>query len=88
MHKTPNPNNPQTDWPIQPTRQNKNYDVYCASSVINNPAIAALVNVLTAPVSIALNATREISPARDGASCASTPIWLPREPMLAKPQRA
>ena len=56
--------------------------------VINNPAILALVKVLIAPVNIALIATREISPARDGANCASTPIWFPSEPMLAKPQRA
>ena len=40
---------------------------YCLSSVINRPAIVALVNVLIAPVSIALNATRETSPDRDGA---------------------
>lgn len=42
-------------------------EIYCCSSVINSPAIAALVKVLTAPVNIALIATRETSPARDGA---------------------
>ena len=72
---------------------NNNYtytydEMYCCSSVINSPAIAALVKVLIAPVNMALIATRETSPARDGAIWASTPIWLPSEPMLAKPQRA
>jgi hypothetical protein len=42
-------------------------EMYCCSLVINSPAIAALVKVLTAPVNIALIATRETSPARDGA---------------------
>lgn len=50
--------------------------------------MVALVKVLIAPVSMALTATRETSALRPGESCASTPIWLPREPMLAKPQRA
>jgi hypothetical protein len=56
--------------------------------VINNPAIDALVNVLSAPVIIALNATRETSALRPGEIWASTPIWLPRDPMLAKPHSA
>lgn len=50
--------------------------------------MAALVNILMAPVNMALTATRETSPARDGANCANTPIWLPSEPMLANPHRA
>jgi len=62
--------------------------VYCPSFVISSPAIAALDRVLSAPVSMALMATRETSALRPGAICAKTPIWLPREPMLAKPQRA
>lgn len=48
----------------------------------------ALVNVLNAPVNMALTATRATSPLRPGAICANTPIWLPREPMLANPQSA
>ena len=62
--------------------------VKAASFVIRRPAIVALVKVLIAPVIMALTATRETSPDRLGASCASTPIWLPREPMLANPQSA
>lgn len=50
-------------------KQNEiNYVVYCFSSVINKPAIAALVRVLMAPVNMALTATRETSPAREGAN--------------------
>ena len=48
----------------------------------------ALVNVLMAPVMSAERASRDTSPERAGEICDRTPIWVPREPMLAKPQSA
>ena len=48
--------------------------IYIFSSVMSIPAIAALVNVLRAPVIIALNATREKSALRPGETWARTPI--------------
>lgn len=80
--KSPNPPNQTNPQPDELATK------YCFSSVISNPAIVALVNVLIAPVSIALTATRDTSALRPGEICASTPIWLPREPIFAKPQRA
>lgn len=72
------------------------YTIYCPDpgvnncrwSVTNKPAMLALLKVLRAPVNMALIATRDTSPLRCGASWDKTPIWLPREPMLAKPHRA
>ena len=47
----------------------------------------ALVNVDSAPLISALNASLLTSPALPGAICDNTPICVPREPILAKPQR-
>ena len=40
------------------------------------------------PQIIAESATREMILALDGAMALSTPIWIPTDPKLAKPQRA
>ena len=43
------------------------------------------VNVDSTPENKADNATRETSPARDGAICERTPICVPKEPKLPNP---
>lgn len=57
------------------------------SSNTNIPAIAALLSVLKMPVIKALTASPATSPVLPGAICESTPICVPREPMLPKPHR-
>jgi len=52
------------------------------------PAIDALVNVEMTPEINADNATLATRPLRLGASWESTPIWMPTEEMLPKPQTA
>lgn len=64
------------------------YEKNCCSSVINRPAILAELSVLKIPVMSALTATLETSPDLAGEICESTPICVPREPMLPKPHRA
>lgn len=61
---------------------------YAAWSVTSSPATLALVSVEMAPLISALSATRDTSPLRPGDICDSTPICVPREPMLAKPHSA
>ncbi len=53
--------------------------------VTNMPAIEAEVRVESTPENRADRATLETSPAREGAICERTPIWVPREPKLPKP---
>jgi hypothetical protein len=43
------------------------------------------VKVDSTPENKALRATRETSPAREGAICERTPICVPKEPKLPKP---
>jgi hypothetical protein len=43
------------------------------------------VKVESTPENKALRATRETSPAREGAICERTPICVPKEPKLPKP---
>lgn len=52
------------------------------------PAIAALVSVLTTPLMSELSATLATRPPLPGASCDSTPIWMPTDEMLPKPHSA
>ena len=59
-----------------------------AWSVTTRPATDAEVRVEIAPEMRAEMASLETSPPRPGATCESTPIWVPTEPKLAKPQRA
>jgi hypothetical protein len=49
------------------------------------PAILALVNVDKTPENKAESATRETSPAREGAIWDNTPICVPRDPKLPNP---
>lgn len=62
--------------------------VYFDASTISMPAIAALVSVEMTPEINAESATFATRPARSGASWESTPIWMPTEEMLPKPQTA
>ena len=62
--------------------------MYAAWSVTSKPAILALVRVLNAPEINAEMASLLTSPLRLGAIWESTPICVPNEPMLAKPQSA
>lgn len=62
--------------------------VNCFWLVTTNPATEAEVRVDMAPEIRAEKASLLTSPARVGASCDNTPIWVPREPRLANPQRA
>jgi predicted transcriptional regulator len=48
----------------------------------------ALVNVLSAPAISADTAKRLTSPVRLGEIWDRTPIWIPNDPILAKPQSA
>lgn len=61
---------------------------YAASLVTSMPAMLALDRVLRMPVMSAETARRLTSPEREGEIWERTPIWVPREPMLPKPQRA
>jgi hypothetical protein len=56
--------------------------------VINIPAMLALVRVEMTPETKADKATLAIRPLCPGANCESTPIWIPTELMLPKPQTA
>ena len=57
-------------------------------SVTIIPAILALVRVLMPPEISADRPSLATSPALLGASCESTPIWIPKAPMFANPQSA
>jgi hypothetical protein len=52
------------------------------------PAMEALVRVDMTPDNSAEIATFAIRPLRPGASCDKTPIWIPTDEMLPKPQTA
>lgn len=56
--------------------------------VTTRPATLAEVRVARTPEIRAETARRATSPPRVGASWLRIPIWIPREPMLPKPQRA
>jgi hypothetical protein len=63
--------------------------IYIAQAVVdhnNIPAIPAVCNVEINPQIIADEATRTIVLACEGANAPSTPIWIPSELRLAKPQ--
>lgn len=56
--------------------------------VINIPAILADVKVAKTPENRAEMATLATRPALPGARAPRTPIWIPTEEMLPKPQMA
>jgi len=62
--------------------------VYLLESTINMPAIDALVKVEMTPEINADKATLATRPLRLGASWESTPICMPTEEILPKPQTA
>jgi hypothetical protein len=57
-------------------------------SLITRPATAAEVKVDRTPEMKAETASLLTSPPREGAIWVRMPIWIPREPMLPKPQIA
>jgi hypothetical protein len=64
------------------------HDSYAIASVNNMPAMLADVRVHKTPHTKAEMETFTTSPERLGEICESTPIWIPSEPMLPKPQQA